>query len=129
MSEDINQEVITAASEGENADASAAPSPAYFLSLSVENARCFKQKQTLDLSNGHGRPAQWTLILGDNGVGKTTLLQLIALMQPEPVLHVGPMSRELLQRVYHLPRLCQDNPELNTLRDSFLSVSNHQSAR
>lgn len=55
--------------------------PAYFLSLSVENVRCFREKQTLDLSNGTGRPAQWTLILGENGIGKTTLLQLLAGMQ------------------------------------------------
>src|ERR1043165_171112 len=47
----------------------------YVLSLSVENVRCFGPKQTLDLSDGHGRPAQWTIILGENGTGKTTLLQ------------------------------------------------------
>lgn len=56
--------------------------PAYMLSLSVENFRCFKQKQVLDLSRGNEEPAQWTLILGENGVGKTSLLQLLALMQP-----------------------------------------------
>jgi len=49
--------------------------PAYFLSLSVENVRCFGPRQTLNLSDDKGRPAQWTIILGDNGVGKTTLLQ------------------------------------------------------
>ncbi|MFZ2726814.1 MAG: AAA family ATPase [Methylococcaceae bacterium] len=47
----------------------------YFLSLSLENVRCFAEKQTLDLSDGNGRPAQWTVILGDNGTGKTTLLE------------------------------------------------------
>lgn len=56
--------------------------PMYFLSLSLENVKCFGSKQTLDLSNGKGAPARWTLILGDNGVGKTTLLQLLALMRP-----------------------------------------------
>jgi len=50
----------------------------YYLSLSVENVRCFAQEQTLDLSDGNGRPAQWTVILGDNGVGKTTLLEILA---------------------------------------------------
>jgi predicted ATP-binding protein involved in virulence len=49
--------------------------PAYFLSLSLENVRCFGPKQTLDLSDGNGKPAQWTIILGVNGTGKTTLLQ------------------------------------------------------
>ncbi|QSB01116.1 AAA family ATPase [Methylomonas sp. EFPC1] len=49
----------------------------YFLSLSVENVRCFAEKQTLDLSDGSGRPAQWTVILGDNGTGKSTLLDAL----------------------------------------------------
>lgn len=60
-----------------------APAPAYFLSLTVENVRCFgSPAQTLDLSDGNGRPAQWTIILGDNGVGKTTLLRSIAVLMP-----------------------------------------------
>ena len=53
----------------------------YFLSLSLENVRCFGEKQTLDLSDGNGKPARWTVILGDNGTGKTTLLQVMAGMQ------------------------------------------------
>jgi predicted ATP-binding protein involved in virulence len=48
---------------------------AYFLSLSLENVRCIGPKQTLDLSDGHGKPARWTIILGVNGTGKTTVLQ------------------------------------------------------
>ncbi|MBN1974057.1 MAG: AAA family ATPase [Sedimentisphaerales bacterium] len=56
--------------------------PAYFLSLSVENVRCFGPKQTIDVSDGHGRPAQWTLILGDNNTGKTTLLQCFVALEP-----------------------------------------------
>src|SRR2546423_14898289 len=58
------------------------PLPAYFLSLTVENVRCFGPEQTLDLSNGRGRPVQWTIILGDNGVGKTTLLRVFAAVTP-----------------------------------------------
>jgi hypothetical protein len=49
--------------------------PGYFLSLSLENVRCFGPKQTLDLSDGNGRPAPWTVILGVNGTGKTTILR------------------------------------------------------
>ncbi len=56
--------------------------PVYFLSLTVENARCFGPKQPLDLSDGNGRPAQWTIILGENGVGKTTLLQSLVAILP-----------------------------------------------
>ena len=56
--------------------------PAYFLSLSVENVRCFGPKQTIDLSDGKGKPAQWTVILGDNNTGKTTLLQCFVVLEP-----------------------------------------------
>ena len=50
----------------------------YLLSLMVENVRCFGPAQTLDLSDGHGRHAPWTVILGENGLGKTTLLTCLA---------------------------------------------------
>ena len=65
------------ATNGTAPAASAGPErlSAYFLSLSLENVRCFGAKQTLDLSDGHGKPAPWTIILGLNGTGKTTLLQ------------------------------------------------------
>jgi predicted ATP-binding protein involved in virulence len=56
--------------------------PVYFQSLIVENFKCFGPKQTLDLSDGNDRPAHWTVILGDNNTGKTTLLQLLVLMEP-----------------------------------------------
>ena len=56
--------------------------PIYFKSLELENVRCFAQRQRLDLTDEHGKPIQWILILGDNGVGKTTLLQCLAWMRP-----------------------------------------------
>lgn len=59
-----------------------AGAPTYFLSLRVENYRAFGPKQTLDLSNGHGRPAPFTVILGDNGSGKTSLLHGLVAMGP-----------------------------------------------
>ena len=63
-------------------DTAETPPPAYFLSLAVENVRCFGERQTLELSDGSGRPRQWTILLGENGVGKTTLLQCLANLQP-----------------------------------------------
>lgn len=52
--------------------------PVYFASLSIENVKCFKDKQSIDLSDGNKKPAMWTVILGDNNTGKTTLLRCLA---------------------------------------------------
>lgn len=52
----------------------------YFLSLEVANVRCFgPTPQTLRLTDSTGQWARWTLLLGNNGVGKTTLLQTLAM--------------------------------------------------
>lgn len=53
------------------------PLPAYFLSLSLENVRSFGDKQTISFAREDGRPAPWTIILGDNGVGKSTVLRCL----------------------------------------------------
>jgi predicted ATP-binding protein involved in virulence len=55
----------------------------YFLSLELENMRCFSKKQTLDLSDGNGQPARWTILLGENGTGKTSLLQMFVAFRPD----------------------------------------------
>ena len=54
----------------------------YFYSLELEGVNCFKDKQTLDLSDGKSNYSPWTIILGDNGTGKTTLLRVLDRMQP-----------------------------------------------
>ncbi len=59
------------------------PAAAYFLSLSLENVRCFREKQTLDLSDGKGGPARWTILLGNNGTGKTTVLRALVVLLEE----------------------------------------------
>ncbi|MFY0582968.1 AAA family ATPase [Cystobacter fuscus] len=59
------------------------PLPVYLLSLTLENVRCFGPPQTLRLSDEQGRPARWTVILGNNGMGKTTLLQALTTFEPE----------------------------------------------
>lgn len=57
----------------------------YFYSLVLEGINCFKDKQTLDLSDGNGNYSPWTIILGDNGTGKTTLLRVLDRMQPSEI--------------------------------------------
>ncbi len=55
----------------------------HYLSLSLTNVRAFGGRQTLDLSKD-GRPSRWCVIIGENGVGKTTLMQALAVMRPVP---------------------------------------------
>jgi recombinational DNA repair ATPase RecF len=72
------------------ADKPTSPPPAYFLSLSLENVRSFGEAQTISFVRPNGRPAQWTIILGDNGVGKTTVLKsLTALTFKEKISQGG----------------------------------------
>lgn len=54
----------------------------YFTRLSIENVRAFGGQQKLVVADERGDPARWTLIVGENGVGKTTLLQSLAWMRP-----------------------------------------------
>ena len=59
------------------------PSAAYFTSLTLRNVRCFGDDPvTLDLTDGETpgglkKPAQWTVLLGENGTGKTTVLETV----------------------------------------------------
>ena len=55
--------------------------PIYLTALVLENVKCFGGRQALDLT-ANGRPAQWSLLIGENGVGKTTLLECLAWMRP-----------------------------------------------
>jgi predicted ATP-binding protein involved in virulence len=53
----------------------------YYRALRLGNVKAFIPGTILDLCV-NGRPAPWTLILGENGLGKTTLLQCLALLRP-----------------------------------------------
>lgn len=56
----------------------------YLKNLEIENVRCFGKKQRIDFTDKDGNISQWTVILGDNGTGKTTLLKSIVSMLPAP---------------------------------------------
>ncbi|GAA4761499.1 MULTISPECIES: AAA family ATPase [Flavobacterium] len=55
----------------------------YYASLEVGGVNCFKDNQKLELSN-QSDYYKWTIILGDNGTGKTTLLKILDKLQPDP---------------------------------------------
>ena len=55
---------------------------AFVTQLTLQNVKSFQGVHTLDLTDDDGLPARWTLILGDNGVGKTTLLECLAHLAP-----------------------------------------------
>jgi predicted ATP-binding protein involved in virulence len=80
-------------------------SPVYFLSLEVENVLCFKDKQTLNLSDKNGNYAKWTVILGNNGVGKTTLLKCLAMIEKGEEEYISPsMPAFMSSQLYlHFP--------------------------
>ena len=60
------------------------PKAIYFRDLKIENACCFAGRQQLRLADANGCPARWTLLAGENGSGKSSLLQCLAWMRPTP---------------------------------------------
>ncbi len=48
-------------------------------SLEIENVRCFDHIELFFETPETGSLGQWTILLGDNGVGKSTILRSIAL--------------------------------------------------
>ena len=60
------------------------PDRLHLTKLTLENVRSFAGEQELDVSLTDGSPARWCLIVGENGVGKTTLMQALGAMRPKP---------------------------------------------
>jgi predicted ATP-binding protein involved in virulence len=54
----------------------------FLTKLALKNIKSFAGDQTLDLTDAKGHPARWTLLLGENTVGKTTLLECLAYLIP-----------------------------------------------
>ena len=55
----------------------------YFTRLELDNVKSFAEGQFVDLTSDGVHPARWTLILGENNTGKTTVLQCLARMRPD----------------------------------------------
>ncbi len=74
----------------------------FLTELTLANIKSFAGEQTLDLTDGKGHPARWTLLLGENAVGKTTLLECLAHLKP--VFNDDPEEGD----PYFEPRLTQE---------------------
>lgn len=94
----------------------------YFSSLKLKNVRCFGESQVLDLTDDKGQLAQWTLLLGDNGVGKTTLLQCLAWMRP--VAFTTPKEGRPVDAKPDTIEPALNQEEENIVLDSLLRVGN-----
>ena len=101
----------------------------YFLSLTIENARCFTEAQELHLVDSNGGPARWTLLVGDNGVGKSTLLQCLAWMRPTPYYPPNPNTQPGIQPWLHdqdpptMARLLRDGASRTALHAEMVEAS------
>ena len=95
----------------------------YYVGLKIENARCFTETQDLRLVDSNGCPARWTLLVGENGVGKTTLLQCLSWMRPTPHYLPGTEDEQVgIQPLLHdqdppsMERLLRDGARRTALR-------------
>ena len=107
----------------------------YFCSLTIENARCFTEAQQLRLVDSNGCPARWTLLVGDNGVGKSTLLQCLAWMRPTPYYPPGKNEQAGIQPCLHdqdppiMAKLFRDGACRTTLRAEMVEAPDLASCR
>jgi energy-coupling factor transporter ATP-binding protein EcfA2 len=51
----------------------------------IEAVRCFKGLESLKIGPAAGSPIKWTIILGNNGTGKTTILELLESALPKEI--------------------------------------------
>jgi hypothetical protein len=77
------------------------PTKGYVTSLTLENIRCFgSPAETLSLTKpgSETQPARWTVILGANGAGKTTVLRALVLADLNLGLQLGARTARFFNR-------------------------------
>lgn len=67
----------------------------HFLELKLSNVRSFADEQRFDFRDRAGEASRWCVVLGENGVGKTTAMQALAMMRPIPAFERGPDGQVL----------------------------------
>lgn len=96
-------------------------SAVYFKSLTIGDMKCFGGEHHVDLSDGEGRPAQWTVILGNNNTGKTTLLKCLASLE---VFKMSEFGSELQYLPYTFTGREMENGYCLVQSDLFVTKSN-----
>ncbi len=76
--------------------------PVYLRTLTIENIRSFGKQQQLSFTSKDDKVAQWNLILGNNGTGKTTILKSIALACLKNVSHLRDIDIDFFYRKIEL---------------------------
>lgn len=100
---------------------------AYFKSLDIENIKCFKGKHHIDLTDKEGKPAKWTVIMGNNGTGKTTILRCLADLYPEIIAGFGNEKNEFIESFIFAPKnidktlLPDKKNSNNSIKSSFIN--------
>jgi hypothetical protein len=94
---------------------SPAPDAMHFRSLRLENVRAFGSAQSLHFVDEDGAISRWNLILGENGVGKTTLMQALAVMRPIPA---SKDNKSSIRKSAEAPKPTLSRPELSWREDN-----------
>jgi predicted ATP-binding protein involved in virulence len=103
------------ATKKQNSTKSEARQNSYFHSLELGNIKCFSENQTIDFSDGKENWKQWTIILGDNGTGKTTILRFLII----GVIHKGSLE-SISANLYNL------KSEFDSLKEGLTALNPEQ---
>lgn len=55
----------------------------YFKEVEITDVKCFKGTHKISFAKPNGEPQQWNVILGNNNTGKTTILKVLASLEPK----------------------------------------------
>ncbi|RYU94665.1 AAA family ATPase [Emticicia agri] len=55
----------------------------YLKEVEITDVKCFKNTHKISFTNPNGEAYQWNIILGNNNTGKTTILKILASLEPK----------------------------------------------